>query len=43
MVMIMMPLFTVCDEDPALFSLRPLKMVLSTGLALSIPEAGGLM
>lgn len=39
----MMPLFTVRDEDPALLSLRPLKMVLSTGLALSIAEAGGLM
>lgn len=43
MVMITMPLLTVCDEDPALFSLRPLEVVQSPRLALSTPDASGLM
>lgn len=38
-----MSLFPVCDKDPALFSVRHLEIVLSTGLFLSMPKASGLM
>lgn len=42
MLMITMPLSTVCDRAPALVSRRPLEMVLGTGLPPGTPEAGGL-
>lgn len=41
--MITMPLFAVCDKGPTVLSLRPLEIVLSTGLSLTMPEAGRLM
>lgn len=41
-MMIMMPLFPVCDRDPVLPSPRPLEIVLSTGQSLSMTKASGL-